>query len=136
MESVYESVLLSEEQGHFHPKLIRASTLGDSINQPFEQAAATSLIKSQSVPEILGRRELDRAITQSLFDNNLLLYYCQENCEGFVELIKDGTKIAKQEAVSPSCDDFIVTSDDGSNNHYIPKTSHPKLSYLNQSLKN
>jgi hypothetical protein len=43
----------------------------------------------------------------------LLLYYCQENCEGFVELIKDGTKIAKQEAMSPTCDDLNVLSDDG-----------------------
>lgn len=98
---------------------------------------------------MLGRRELDRAITQSLFDNNLLLYYCQENCEGFVELIKDGTKLAKLEAISPSkssdlsgkehhcgikSDDCIVTSEDGSHqNHYIPRVSFTKVANPNQS---
>lgn len=84
---------MTEEK--YFPKLFRASTVESSLAQSPIGDFKSSLKKSLSV-EVLDRHELDRAITQSLFENDLLLYYCSENCEGFVELIKDGTKVALQ----------------------------------------
>lgn len=75
--------------------------------------------KSQSEVNL---KVLDRAITQSLFENNLLLYYCQDNCEGFVELIRDGAQAARQnESFIKLTDSSILPSSSSEKaNHYLP----------------
>jgi hypothetical protein len=60
----------------------------------------------------LNRKDLDRAITQSLFENDLLLWGCYTNCEGFVELIKDGQRLAIEEAISEETEHLISKEED------------------------